>query len=386
MFSGAIIIGPVIMLYLLEVKNLNFTQVMFLTSASAFATVIFEVPTGVVADLWSRKISLLIGTIVLGASLGFYIFAQGFFMCMLAEILFALGFAFNSGADTALLYDTLVELDREEEFQRIAGIAQSRLFWVQALGSIAAGFLYEYNVHLPMIISVAFMALASLVILRFTEPKVYGDESSKGERNYWRQVYASSKYTFTHPKIRALLLYCTVFFVFYRMGFFLFQPYMTSVGMPVRYIGVMFFVFNVTAAITSSNCHKIISITKRRTLTALSAIMILSFLILGLSKVWLGSFAILLQQIARGLYQPVTRKYFNKYITSNIRATVLSFVSLSTRLAGGISYPLLGLIRDNWDIFNTHLILAATMLILTIISLTYMKDKLGVKKTFPVDS
>ncbi|QOR36462.1 MFS transporter [Clostridium sp. 'deep sea'] len=376
MLSGAIIIGPIIMLYLLNVKGLDFKQVMLLSSIAAIATVIFEVPTGAVADYWSRKASLILGSSFIAISLAFYVTARGFWGCLIAEVLFALGFAFNSGADTALLYDSLLELKQENEFQRIAGLAQSRLFWVQALGSIAAGFLYEYNEHLPMIFSAVFVCASILIIMLFKEPEVKKHENSE-KKSYFKQVADSAYFTFTHKKVKALLVYVTVFFVFYRMGFFLFQPYMTTVNIPVRYIGIMFFLFNVVAALTSRNCHKIMAYTKKRTLSFLSALLIVSFLLLGVTKIWIGSFAILLQQVARGLYSPITRKYFNKHIESNMRATVLSFISLVTRLAGSLMFPLLGILKDNTSIFNTHLVLASVMLLLTILSLIYIKDKLG---------
>ena len=125
----------------------------------------------------------------------------------------------------------------------------------------------------------------------------------------------------------------------------------------------------------------ILGVTKKRTLTFISGLLIVSFMVLGVSRMWLGAFAILLQQIARGLYLPFTRKYFNKHIPSENRATVLSFISLVTRLAASLSFPLLGLLKDNTNIFTTHLILGLVMLLTTAAALFYIKDKLGVKAT-----
>ena len=168
-----------------------------------------------------------------------------------------------------------------------------------------------------------------------------------------------------------------VFYVFYREGFFLFQPYFEDVHIPVEYFGVIFFVFNIVAGLVSNRSHKIISITKRRSLMFLSLLMITSFTILGLTKIWIGAFAMLFQQMARGLYGPVTRKYLNKHIPSDKRATILSFFSLLTNLAGAVSYPLLGLLKDRTTIFNTHLILAAIMFILTFLTSIYMNKRIG---------
>lgn len=382
LWSEALIIGPVIMLYLLHVKGLSFTQAMFLSSASAISLAVLEVPTGVVADKLGRKASLLFGALLLSLSMIVYVFATSFLLCMVAEMIFALGWAFKSGADTALLYDSLVAIGRESEFQDIEGRARARVFWVQAVGSVVAGFVYKEYVHLPMLLSAGFMLLTALVVLSFTEPPVMdesGEEAAK--RSYAAQVVESGRYILRHEKIKALLLYSVVFYVFYRFGFFLFQPYMNSVGLPVEYMGVMFFIFNVVAAITSKNCNRIMKVTRRRTLTFMSSLLIISFVMLGLTKHWLGAFLILPQQIARGLYRPVTRKYFNKYIPGDKRATILSFISLSTSLAGAISYPLLGLLRDATEIHMTHLVLAVTMVAMTAGTLLYMRSRIGTKHT-----
>jgi hypothetical protein len=97
-------------------------------------------------------------------------------------------------------------------------------------------------------------------------------------------------------------------------------------------------------------------------------------------KVWYGFLAILLQQVARGLYLPVTRKYFNKYLESDKRATVLSFASLLTRLTSSLSYPLLGLLQDNGNVFMTHLVIGSTMVIMMIFVLKYLNKIMGRKE------
>lgn len=377
-FSELLILGPIIVLYLLA-KGLEFTEIMVLQSIAAVSVVIFEVPTGAVADKIGRKFSIIFGSSLWGLSLFIYIVGKNFYIFAIAEIIFSLGATFKSGADIALIYDSLKALNREKEFQRIEGYARSFTFGAQGIGSIIAGFIYEINIYLPMIVSIGFMIITSIIAMNFKEPFI-DDKEGREEVKYFQQIKESWKYILGHEKIKAIMVYSMVFFIFYRTGFWYFQPYMESVNIPVKYFGILFFIFNVVAALASNKCYKIMRITKPRTLTFMSSLLIASFILLGIIKIWIGVFAILFQQVARGLYRPVTRKYMNKHIPSDKRATILSFHSLAVNIAVAVSLPFMGLLKDHNNIYTTHIILAIIMILMTYISIKYMNKRLGVQK------
>ncbi|WP_055668641.1 MFS transporter [Desnuesiella massiliensis] len=376
-FAELLILGPIMVLFLIA-KGLNFTEIMLLQSISAIGTVIFEVPTGAVADRIGRKQSLLLGSILWAISLGFYIVGTNFVIFALAEITFSLGAAFKSGADSAMIYDSLKASGREKGYSKVEGKARSLALYAQAIGSIISSFVYEVNIYLPMILSIIFMLITFIITLYFKEPTI--EIAGEREKNYWRQVLNSGKYILGHEKLKAVIVFSMVFFIFYRTGFWYFQPYMEAVNIPVRYFGLIFFVFNITAAFSSKRSGYIMDKTKPRTLTFMAGLMIISFLILGICKIWIGVIAILLQQIARGVYRPAITKYMNKHIPSDKRATILSFQSLCTNVAIALAFPFMGLLKDSVDIFLTHKILFLTMLLMTLPALKYMKSRLGNKK------
>lgn len=377
-FAQLIIVGPILVLYFIA-KGLSFTEIFLIQSVASISIVIFEVPTGAIADKFGRKWSLLLGAFLAGVSLLLYVVGTEFLTFVIAEIIFSLGLALKSGADTALIYDSLKNLGSEKKFQEIEGKAKSLSLYAQAIGSILAGFLYEINIHIPMIISIGFMFLTALITLYFNEPDIEEKEGKYGAR-YLDQIKESGKYILNHAKIKSVILFSMVFYIFYRTGFWFFSPYMESVQIPVRYFGIIFFFFNITAALTSKRSHLIMQKTKPRTLTFMAFLLIGSFLLLGSIKVWFGVFAILLQQIARGLYRPVITKYLNKHIRSDQRATILSFQSVATSIAMAVVSPFLGILKDRTDIFTTHLILAGTMIICIYFTLQYMNKRLAVKQ------
>ncbi|MGH4138369.1 MFS transporter [Clostridium sp.] len=111
----------------------------------------------------------------------------------------------------------------------------------------------------------------------------------------------------------------------------------------------------------------------------MAVLMIISFVLMGLTKVWFGVFAILFQQVARGIYRPVTTKYLNKHIPSDKRAKVLSFQSLACNLSVAIAFPIMGVLKEHENIFTTHMVMGIAMIILTVITMKYMNGRLGVK-------
>ncbi|KAB3534485.1 MFS transporter [Alkaliphilus pronyensis] len=377
-FTDLLILGPVIVLYLVA-KGLSFTEIMLLQSIAAFAVVVFEVPTGAIADKYSRKLSVILGLVLWVISLTMYILGERFIVLATAEIIFSLGLCFKSGADNAIIYDSLKLLNREGQYSRIEGLASSLALYAQAIGSIIAGFVYEINIHLPMIISIGFIILTIIIAFSFKEPSIHND-GQKTKTKYFNQILESCKYVLNHEKLKAIMLFSMVFFAFYRAGFWYFQPYMENVNIPVRYFGIIFMVFNIVAAYSSKRSHLFIEKTKPRTLLSLALLIIVSFILLGIVKVWIGVAAILLQQMARGFYRPTITKYLNKHIPNDKRATMLSFHSLGTNIAAAVTLPLMGLIRDSTDIFSTHLITAFAMIILIIFVTKYMNNRLNVNK------
>lgn len=374
-FAELLILGPIFMLFFVA-KGLSYTQIMTLNSVAAVSVVLFEVPTGAIADKIGRKFSMCLGAIFWVISLLVYILGTNFFIFMIAEVIFSIGATLKSGADTALIYDSLKSKNNEHRFQKIEGTARSLSLCAQAIGSIIASYIYEININLPMIVSIGFMIITVIVALRFDEPSIKKENDDTIQ--YFKQIKDSGKYIFNHEKIKAILAFSMVFYIFYRAGFLYFQPYMKAVDIPVKTFGVVFFIFNITAALVSKISDRIMSKTKPKTLTFMAALLIVSFILLGLVKVEVGVIFILLQQIARGLYRPVTRKYLNKHIPSDKRATILSFQNLATSLASAIFYPLIGILLDNTNIFTSHLVLAGAMIVMMFFATRYMDKRLGV--------
>lgn len=376
MASFQLLIGPIVMLYLLQ-KGLNFTQVMTLQSIFSIGVVILEVPTGAVGDLIGRKTSMCLAGIAMILGIVVYINSTMFYQFILGEILLALGMCLKSGSDTALLYDTLKILNRTDEYTKFQGKGQAFFLSTQIVGSIIAGFVYDINVELPMILSIIVMSISVIIALFFKEVPIH--EHIK-KPSYIVQITESAKYLVNHKKVRAIVLYGMFFFIFYRVGFWYYQPYFVAVNIDTKYFGIIFGVFNGVATVSALFADKFIKYTKGKSLIMLSVLLFVSFLVLGVTKVPIGVIFILLQQIARGVNIPTFMKYMNKHIESHHRATIISFNSLLKNLAAAIAFPFVGFMMDNMDIFTVNLFSSLLIGVGIIFFYVYLKSSLKASK------
>jgi predicted MFS family arabinose efflux permease len=306
----------------------------------------------------------------MGISLFVYIAAPNFLWMLVGETIFALGVTFRSGTEQAVLYDTLKNNDMTKSYPKIEGIARSNQFYAQALGSLAAGFLFEMDMYLPFYVSVVFLTIAAIIALFYVEPHV--DRTFQENNSYFKQITESFNYAFKNKRVFSIILFSVIFMLFYRIGFNYFQPYMKAVNIPVRYFGVIFFLFNMIAAYASKNAQQFLDKTKPRSLMMICLLVAVSFIFLSVTKLWVGVGFIFLQQLARGYRIPVFQKYINKRIPSDKRATIISIQSFSHSIAIAVLGPLAGLLLDKTNIFFSHLVVGLVMLLTIFVANLYM--------------
>ena len=109
------------LLWWVQGKHLSPAAVGTIIAAGELAIVFLELPTGWLADRFGHRVSLIAGSLVQTVGMVWCWLGDGISGLLIATLLVAIGDAFRSGADEALLYRTCVALDREKDFQRIQG-------------------------------------------------------------------------------------------------------------------------------------------------------------------------------------------------------------------------------------------------------------------------
>lgn len=339
---------PVIVIFF-QRQGLSMTQVMLLQTAFAVAVVLLEVPSGFFADRVGRKPSLVVGAGIVTAASVVYGLGQGFVHFLAAEMLWALGASLLSGTDTAVLYDTLLALGREKDYQRIEGHASFLGLLGAAGSSVVGGFVALAGLRLTFFLTAAALAVAVAASLGLREPPRRKGGHERGDLYYLYKIGRFALYK--NVEVRWLIFLAALIQGLGTVGFWLYQPYFERCGLPLPYFGLVFALFNVFAA-TSGKIAFVVErlLGKRLALISLPVLLAASLFAMAAFLTPLGFLFVLFAQFVRGFSHPVIADYINRHTWSDKRATVISIKNLLSRLVFILSATAVGAAVDAADV------------------------------------
>src|SRR4051794_4303819 len=344
-------------------------------AANAFFTagmVLFEVPTGIVADTVGRRASYLAGTVTLTVATLLYVWLwdvrAAFWLWALASLALGLGFTFFSGAVEAWLVDALHATGFTGELETVFGRGQIVGGAAMLTGSLAGGILaQQVSLGFPFVLRAAVLAVMFVVAfavmhdIGFTPP----EESGRPLAEMRRIASASIDYGWRVPAVKWLMVQTLVTGGVGIYGFYALQPYLLELyGDPHAYViaGLSAGIVAGAQILGGLTAARIRSRFERRTsallLTAGASAATLAAIglagrfwpVIALTVVWGLLFA---------ASMPIRQAYLNGLIASRERATILSFDSLMTSCGGVWTQPLLGRAADAWGYAPTYLMSAA---------------------------
>jgi MFS family permease len=342
-------------------------------TANAFFTagqVIFEVPTGVVADTWGRRASYLLGagTLLLATLLYLWMWRThaAFWGWAVASIVLGLGFTFFSGATEAWLVDALAFTGFKGNLEVVMGRGQIVTGAAMLTGSVAGGFIAQAtNLGVPYVLRSVLLGL-TLVVAAFTMKDLgFTPDRGKGALAEVRKVLrASIDNGLRNPPVRWLMLAEPFTMGVGIYAFYALQPYLLQLYGDQRAFGIA----GLAAAVIAGTqmlgglaAPRLRHLFARRT-DALLVSALVSAVCLAIIG-WTSSFAVAVALLvmwgfAYSVSLPMRQAYLNGIIPSAQRATVLSFDNLMGSAGGVVTQPALGRVADGWGYPASYLICA----------------------------
>lgn len=327
--------------------NISLEYVFLGYSAAFFVGTIAEAPTGAFADRFGRKLSLLLGLLLLSISyFGLYIVANPA-QLIAAMSLSALGHALISGADTAILFDLLKSQQRQESYTRWEGwgyIAALICYGGSAAtGSVIAEFT---DLGFPLVLSAlcAFVGIAFVLLLPSNDGRA--NTSHLGPLGFagFREVLLLLR---TNQKLRYAAVNYVIFAVIVEVGTLLFQPMMIGLGVGIVWFGplVALLVFVDVAGVSATRQSWFLRLQQASQIkfawwifTGFVLLSLLSALLNPFIAVVLGLSAFALHAFGDGLQYPLVRMQVNQEYDGVSRATLISVLAMASGLAtSGVS-------------------------------------------------
>ncbi|EOU1492108.1 MFS transporter, partial [Clostridium perfringens] len=170
------LVATVMIVYHIEIVHLNPLQLILVGTTLELACFIFEIPTGIVADVYSRKLSIVIGGVLTGVGFILEGSISSFIFVLVAQIVWGLGSTFISGSLEAWIAEEEKNKDLDEIYIKGAQAGQIGAF----IGIVLSTVIANFSVRLPIIVSgVLFIILALFLWLYMPEnnfkPSAPGD-------------------------------------------------------------------------------------------------------------------------------------------------------------------------------------------------------------------
>ena len=378
------LVATVMIVYHIETVHLNPLQLILVGTTLELACFIFEIPTGIVADVYSRKLSIVIGGVLTGVGFILEGSISSFVFVLVAQIVWGLGSTFISGSVEAWIAEE--EKDKDLDKIYIKGAQAGQIGSV--IGIVLSTVIANFSVRLPIIVSgVLFIILALFLWLYMPEnnfkPSVPGDLNT-----FKKMVYTfKSGLKFVKSKsIIMILLAVTLFYGLSSEGYdrlsnahFLQDTTLPKLGnlSSVTWFGIFGILGMILSFIVMHFMAKNLKNEDNRKngklLLCINILYISSMLIFALTRNFsLMLIAYLATNTFRIINEPIFSAWLNGHIDDNSRATVLSINGQMNSLGQILGGPIIGIIATNISVsigIVCTSLLVAPVLVLYIISM-----------------
>jgi len=344
---------PIVVLFYKD-NGLDMQQVFILQAIYSIAIVALEIPSGYFADVLGRKNSLIAGSILGFAGFFIYSLSFGFIGFVFAEVILGFGQSMVSGADSALLYDSLIDSNREKDYLKLEGRMTSAGNFAEAFAGILGGLLAGLSLRYPYYFQTLIAFIGIPAALTLVEPRMNQFKLSLG----WKDIIDTVKFSlFKNPRLRWNIIYSSVVGASTLAMAWFVQPWLIRANLPLSLFGIAWTILNLSVGITAFYAYKIeLKFGSVTTAIGFTFILAVGFIASGwINSLW-GLIFILLFYLARGIATPILKDNINRITPSNMRATILSVRNFIIRVLFAILGPIYG-----WAIDKLSLSAALTI-------------------------
>ena len=355
---------PILVVFL-QAQHLSLQQVFWVFSIGSVVSFLLEIPTGIFADFYGKKKSIVLAKILVTSSFLLFAFAQSFLLFVLAQVIYEAGQAFRSGTEAAYIYDYL---DQEQGAPGYTEVKGKQKFWAragEALATALGGVIAAKVSYAAVFLVAAVPAAANIFnVLSWTHIR-----EREEKRFLWPETKRHVKHAFMvlgrDKKIRTIMLNFSIFTASLAAIATFTQPYMTQANIPIEYFGFIYAASLAVSAFAVRYSYKVEAWFGRvRTTNALTFFAVLPALVLGLGyKALIGVGFFFLLTIIENIRSPILNTLFHDRVRSAERSTMGSLLEQSKSLAKMILLPIIGFFAKAYSMEVAILIIAGLLLI-----------------------
>ena len=379
-------------LFLTKVKGISASQVLLAESLYTMFQFIFQIFATIIVDDIGKVKSLIFGNLMVTMGVLFEIICSNFYEIIIAQALFGFGYALKAICESNMLYDSIPRhKKRGKLFSEIDGKTTSYFYYLDAITSVSAGFLFVINPYIPMILCLVACIISTYLSTKYTETDKKGFIHKKRNKNeikeYIKDLKDSFKYLFKARRARYLILFYGIFGGIISGIGSLRSSMLVDLAVPEEYFGIIFAVLGILSGISAKNQEKFHQKYGNSTLAHLSIPTTISCIMIGLFGKMMAIPTIIIilviislltiQAIIKGPYNVLINRYLNNFSNSKLRTKISTVKNLIKSIfAAGVEL-LASFLLGITSTANTFVIIGCISTVIIVLLLDHMRGRVG---------
>jgi len=356
---------PVMILFL-QLHKLTYTEIFLLYAIQQAVVFLLEIPSGVVADQFGKRATLIFSRFCLLPAFAVFAMADGFWLFLVAMIIMGINKAFKSGTHKAYIYDYVEQSGTDISFTEVIGKGK---YWArlgEALACAAGGAIAgKYGFNMVFVFALVPVVVNCVNALTYAKIEEKHKVSRFSLKSHFGHIFESFKHIREKRIVYRIILNSAVFAFCLKASGMFFQPYMRDVNIRVELIGLIYTAVFIVTAFGSRYAYLLEKkFTRANIANVIGWLAVIPLLVLGFRFISIGGVFLFAGIIfIRNVRRPPVITELNRHIESGNRATILSIDALFTALLALAFLPVVGYLSDTILVHNTLLILGGVLVL-----------------------
>ena len=373
-------------MFLSEVKGFTNSQIVLSSTLFAIYSIIFQSISTLIISKIGKKNGAITGNILLIFWAVLIMAIKSFTGLALAQLFFALAFTFKGVSEAGLLGISIPDSRFENEiFTSIDKRGFSRYCILSAITVVSAGYLYEINPYIPMVLCLIFILIATIISFNFAEIEKKKDRT-KENRKYIEELKEGFRFTMKSKRLRSLFIFTGVIWGvialldLYELALLQFlnvDPFLT---------GIIFAGIELVKGIFARLAPYFNKLFKNKSLVNILAVFSVGFILIGCVsilqinhelKIWIIAITLLILAALNGIAIILAKKYFNNFSNDEISPSIYTVKTISDNFFRIITTVIGSTILVYCNIDVSILVFGLILMIATVLIFNFAKNKLG---------
>lgn len=333
--------------------GINYYEIFLLQSVCALAIIFFEMPAGIISDIFGRRVVLMLGSLLFVLAYAVFMVSPSFWSWVIAETIGGAAIACFTGADTAFLYEYTGKKNAEN-YQKKESDMQ---FYSRAAEgiSVCVGFIaLTINERLPIAIALIAKIVMTYVVANLPKEKVrladgkltYRQEMKKSIK---KMIHDKNKHPERYRLLGKLLLYSSMQSVLSLNMFWMLQVVLDVKKIAPGIIALVWVAYHLLSSMASYYMHLGMRRSVKKLIVSLPVLSILLLLVISQAPSIFMIPSMICFSILWGIKAPLVNCLMNQNSVQSMRATLHSVDSVVTRLVYSVLGPVTGYLVQNTD-------------------------------------